>query len=113
MQTKSRACLVDGSREHSSEPQEKIKRNTPMNMNALLNTDSISEAFAPAETSPFDAATTEAATSITQTIDSTCVRTLGHYTREVLQGIGWIFAALYLVGASALGAIILYHTFVH
>jgi hypothetical protein len=83
-----------------------------MNMNAFLNTDSVSEAFAPAETSPFNAATTETATSITRAMGSTCERTAGRFAAELLQGIGWVLAALYLIGATALGVLILCHTFV-
>ena len=81
-------------------------------MNAFLNTDSVSETFAPAETSPFDATATEASTSITRAITSKCERTVGRYAAEMLQGIGWVIAALYLIGATALGVITLYHTFV-
>jgi hypothetical protein len=83
-----------------------------MNTNAFLNTDSVSEAFAPAETSPFKAATSETATSVTRAITSKCERTVGRYAAEMLQGIGWVIAALYLIGATALGVITLYHTFV-
>jgi hypothetical protein len=83
-----------------------------MNTNALLNTDSVSETFAPAETSPFNAAKTETATSITRAIGSTCERTVGRYAAGLLQGIGWVIAALYLIGAAALGFVILCHTFV-
>jgi hypothetical protein len=92
--------------------QEQTNMNLPMNTNALLNTDSVSETFAPAETSPFDATATEASTSITRAITSKCERTVGRYAAEMLQGIGWVIAALYLIGATALGVITLYHTFV-
>ena len=83
-----------------------------MNTNAFLNTDSVSEAFAPAETSPFTAVTTETATSITRAIGSTCERTVGRFAAQLLQGIGWVLAALYLIGATALGVLVLYHTLV-
>jgi hypothetical protein len=81
-------------------------------MNAFLNTDSVSEALAPAETSPLDAAATETATSVTRAIGSTCERIVSRYAAELLQGVGWAMAALYFIGAAALGAVILYHTFV-
>lgn len=78
-----------------------------------LQSEEISEAFALTGTSPFDAVTTDTARSITRTIDSTSsARTLGRYAGEMLQGIGWVLAALYFVGAAGLGAIILFHTFV-
>ena len=83
-----------------------------MNMNAFLNTDSVSEAFAPAETFPFNAATTETATSLTRAIGSTRERTVGRFAMELLQGIGMVIAALYLIGATALGVLILWYTFV-
>jgi hypothetical protein len=83
-----------------------------MNMNAFLNTDSVSEAFAPAETSPFNASTTQTAASIARAIGSTSERTAGRFAAELLQGIGWVMAALYLIGAGALGVLILCHTFV-
>ena len=78
-----------------------------------LRSQEISEALAPAETSPFGAVTTDTVPSITRTTDSTSARTLGRFAGEILQGIGWVLAALYFVGAAALGAIILFHTFVH
>ena len=83
-----------------------------MNSNVFLNTDSVSERFAPAETSPFNATATEASTSITRAITSKCERRVGRHAAEMLQGIGWIVAALYLIGATALGVITLYYTFV-
>ena len=83
-----------------------------MNMNAFLNTESVSEAFAPAETTPFNAATTETATSITRAMGSACERTAARFAAELLQGIGWVMAALYLIGATGLGVLILCHTFV-
>jgi hypothetical protein len=86
--------------------------NLPMNMNAFFNTDPVSEAFAPAETSPFNAPRTETATSITRTIGSACERTAGRFAAGLLQGIGWTMAALYFIGATALGVLVLCHTFV-
>jgi hypothetical protein len=81
-------------------------------MNALVNTDSVSESFAPADVSPFNPARTDSAQRIKRAIDSIGLRTLGRYTCDVLQVVGWVLAALYLLGAGALAVALLYHTFV-
>jgi hypothetical protein len=91
--------------------QEITNINLPNDVNSFLNTDSVSEALAPAQTSPLAAAATETATSITRSIGSTCERIVGRYAAELLQGLGWAMAALYFIGAAALGVVILYHTF--
>ena len=92
--------------------QEQTNINLPMNTNAFLNSDSVSAAFAPAETSPLNAATMETATSTKQAIGSACERTVGRFAADLLEGIGRVMAALYLIGATALGVLILCYTFV-
>jgi hypothetical protein len=81
-------------------------------MNALSNADSVAETFAQAEASPFNPVTIDFATRTTRAIDTTGLRTLGRYTSEALQGVGWVLAALYFLGAAALAVVMLYHTFV-
>jgi len=81
-------------------------------MNALFKTEPISGAFAPAETSPFDAETTDTAKSINEAKDFACSRPFIPYTPEILQELAWVLVTLYFVGASALGVALLYYTFV-
>lgn len=81
-------------------------------MNALFKTETISGAFAPAETSPFDAETTNTKDSIKESIDFACSRPFNPYIPEILQGLAWVLLTLYFVGASALGVTLLYYTLV-
>ena len=81
-------------------------------MNAIGNTDSAGEAFAPAETSAIDLETPKTAKTLEGAINFASVRPLRGYSAEILQGFAWVLVALYFIGAIALGCAILYFTFV-
>jgi hypothetical protein len=81
-------------------------------MNALSNTDSVSETLASPRLRRLTPATIDSAKRITRAMDSTGLRTLNRYTSAVLQGVGCVLAALYFVGAAAIAVAMLYHTFV-
>jgi hypothetical protein len=84
--------------------------NTPIGMNAFLDTNCVSAAVAPAETSAFNPETTDTAQSIaTRAIDF--ARSLNRYAAAVAQGLACGLTALYFVGAAALGVGVLYYTF--
>jgi hypothetical protein len=84
----------------------------PINMNAIANTDSIRGGFASAETSAIAFETTNTANRLEQAYDFASARPLGWYSGQVLKGIAWVLATLYLVGATVLAGAILYCTFV-
>ena len=81
-------------------------------MNAISDTGSIPGAFASAETSALASETTETANRSERALDFASGQTLDRYSGGILQGIAWVVAALYLVGATALAGAILYYTFV-
>jgi len=88
-----------------------MNTNTPMSMDILLETTSISAAVAPAETSAFNPETTNTAQSIARAIDFAWVRSLNRYAAATAEWLAWGLSALYFVGAAALGIAILYYTF--
>ena len=81
-------------------------------MNAISDTGSIPGAFASAEPSAIASETTETANRLERALDFGSVQALNRYSGEILQGIAWVLAALYLVGAAALAGAMLYYTFV-
>lgn len=81
-------------------------------MNGITNTNSVGGAFAPAETSTTDFETQKTAKTLEDATNFASVRPLCRYSAGILQGIAWVFVALYLIGAIALGCAILYFTFV-
>jgi hypothetical protein len=79
-------------------------------MNALLETNSVSAAVAPAETPAFNPETTDTAQGIAaRAIDF--ARSLNRYADAMAQGLAYGIAVLYVVGAAALGVALLYYTF--
>jgi hypothetical protein len=84
--------------------------NAAIGMNAFLDTNSLSGAVPPAETSAFNPETTDTAQSIAQrAIDF--ARSLNRYAGVMAQGLACGLTALYFVGAAALGVAVLYYTF--
>ena len=81
-------------------------------MNAISETVSIRGAFASAENSAIASETTKTTDRLERALDSASVRQLSRYSGEVLQGIAWVLATVYLVGAIALSGAMLYYTFV-
>ena len=79
-------------------------------MNAISETVSIRGALASAETSAIASETTT--DRLERALDSASVRQLSRYSGEVLQGIAWVLATVYLVGAMVLSGAMLYYTFV-
>ena len=81
-------------------------------MNAISDTGSIPGTFASAEASAIASESTETANRLERALDFASVQPLDRYSGEILQGIAWVLATLYLVGATALAGAILYYTFV-
>jgi hypothetical protein len=87
-----------------------MNTNTPISMNAFLDTNSVGAAVAPAETSAFNPETTDTAQSIAaRAIDFAA--SLNRYAAAMAQGLACGLTALYFVGAAALGVEVLYYTF--
>ena len=87
-----------------------MNTNTPISMNAFLDTNSVSGAVPPVETSAFNPETTDTAQSIAaRAIDF--ARSLNRYAAAIAQGLAYGLTALYFVGAAALGVAVLYYTF--
>jgi hypothetical protein len=83
---------------------------TPIGMSPFLDTNSVSVAVAPTETSVFNPEKTDTAQSIAaRAIDF--ARSLNRYADAMAQGLAWGIAALYVVGVAALGVAVLYYTF--